>query len=254
MKKILIAGAALAALIGTPALAADMPLKAPLPPPPAWSWTGFYVGINGGYSVGVDPFNQTFAAGGMVSSSSIESRVTPKGGLFGGQAGYNFQTGNIVFGVEGDIQWADQHDTAGCGLTCINQPPAVLLATIGSAEQKIKWFGTARGRVGWTNNDWLLYITGGGAWGGIDATTALNLPAVGAFSNTTHFNKGGGVIGAGTEVHLGSQWTAKFEYLYMTLGSISDTLVPTGFGGVTLTTNSKIRDNIIRAGLNFKLN
>ena len=62
----------------------------------------------------------------------------------------------------------------------------------------------------------------------------------GAFSNTTSFTKGGGVIGGGTEVHLGGQWTAKFEYLYMDLGSISDMLaVPAPLGPFTLTTNSR---------------
>jgi outer membrane immunogenic protein len=256
MKKLLIAGAALAALIGTPALAADLALKAP-PPAPAWSWTGFYVGLNAGYSVANDPFNQVITApGGFLNSSSIDSRVTPNGGLFGGQAGYNYQTGNIVLGVEGDIQWSGEHDTAGCGIDCLNDPPEIL--TEGSAEQRIKWFGTARGRVGWTNNDWLLYATGGGALGGINATTAFNLsglPVSGAFSNTTSFTKGGGVIGGGTEVHLGGQWTAKFEYLYMDLGSISDTLaVPPPLGPFNITTNSKIHDNIVRAGLNFKIN
>jgi outer membrane immunogenic protein len=75
-----------------------------------------------------------------------------------------------------------------------------------------------------------------------------------AFSNTTSFTKSGGVVGGGAEVHLCSKWTAKVEYLYMDLGSISDTLVVTGFGAsATLTTNSKIHDNIIRAGLNYKI-
>jgi outer membrane immunogenic protein len=255
MKKILFVGAALAALIGTPALAADMALKAAPPPAPVWSWTGFYVGINGGYSVGTDPFNETLVVP-VPLSSSVDSRVTPKGGLFGGQAGYNYQTGNVVLGVEGDIQWADQHDTAGCALACVVSPPVV--QNLGVVEQKIKWFGTARGRLGWANDGWLIYITGGGAWGGIDATTTFNIAGVpggpnGAFSNATHFTKGGGVFGGGIEVRLAGAWTAKFEYLYMNLGSISDTLfIPAPIGPATLTTNSKIRDNIIRAGLNFK--
>ena len=116
----------------------------------------------------------------------------------------------------------------------------------GSTEQKINWFGTARGQIGYTNNDWLLYITGGGAWGEINATTAafsLSRAPPLAASETTSFTKGGGVIGGGTEVHLGGQWTAKFEYLYMDLGSISDTLVANGIAGgavpAALTTNSK---------------
>jgi outer membrane immunogenic protein len=260
MKKLLIASAALAALIGTPALAADLAIKAPLPPaPPAWSWTGFYVGVNAGYSLAKDPFTQTLDEGGIgLISGSVDSRVTPNGGLFGGQAGYNYQAGNIVVGVEGDMQWSGARDTAGCGIECLNE--GGMTATLGTAEQRIKWFGTARGRVGYTNNDWLLYVTAGGAWGGIDATTAVNGSAIGltAASNTTSFTKTGGAFGGGVEVHLGGQWTAKAEYLYMDLGNINDTLnIPGGLGGgpaVALTTNSKVQDNIVRAGLNFKIN
>jgi outer membrane immunogenic protein len=259
MKKLLIAGAALAALIGTPALAADLTYKAPSPPPPpAWSWTGFYVGVNAGYSLAKDPFTQTLDEGGIaLISSTADSRVTPNGGVFGGQAGYNYQVGNIVVGVEGDFQWSGARDTAGCGIECFNE--GGMAAIIGTAEQQIKWFGTARGRVGYTNNDWLLYVTAGGAWGEVDATTAINVPmSVGALSNTTSITKSGGVFGGGVEVHLGGQWTAKAEYLYMDLGNINDTLGITGLGlggpAAALTTNSKIQDNIVRAGLNFKIN
>jgi opacity protein-like surface antigen len=101
MKKLLIAGATLAALIGTPALAADMALKAPPPPPPSWSWTGFYVGLNAGYSVARDPFNQTSVPAGIgaVATSSIDSRVSPQGGIFGDPPAANVTT--IVIGRAG---------------------------------------------------------------------------------------------------------------------------------------------------------
>ena len=97
MKKLLIASAALATLIGTSAFAADMPLKAPLPAPaPMWSWTGFYIGINGGGSIGVD--NNTaglsgFPAGALINPfmSSSGHRALP-GGIFGGTVGANWQT------------------------------------------------------------------------------------------------------------------------------------------------------------------
>ena len=94
----------------------------------------------------------------------------------------------------------------------------------------------------------------------VDATTAANLGALagggGAFSNTTSFTKSGGVFGGGVEVHLGGQWTAKAEYLFMDLGNINDSLAISLPGGpsASLTTNSKIQDNIVRAGLNFKIN
>jgi outer membrane immunogenic protein len=132
MKKFLLSGAALLALLGGSASAADLPVKAqPLPPVPVWSWTGFYVGINGGYSSGSAGFTQSAVdqPGGIftgiaTNNSFSTHRIDPKGGLFGGQVGFNYQTGPVVWGVEGDWQWADQHETA-CGLLCNveNVPP-----------------------------------------------------------------------------------------------------------------------------------
>ena len=239
------------------ASAADMQYKSPpwTSAAPTYDWSGFYLGINGGYGVGADPSSQTIS-GGIAASSSIDSRVTPLGGLFGGQLGYNYQSGHVVFGLEGDIQWADQKDTAGCGLECIIEPG--LSETLGSVQQKITWFGTARGRLGWANDEWLLYVTGGGAWAGIDTTTTASIANVDALSfsntNTTSHTQGGWVVGGGTEVRIAGPWTAKFEYLYMDLGSISDTLVLSTLPADTLTTKSWIHDNIVRAGLNYKFN
>jgi outer membrane immunogenic protein len=225
------------------ARAADLPLKAP--PAPVYSWSGFYVGLNGGYGLGDDPFNQSLTTTGITESSSINSRVNPNGAIFGGQFGYNYQSGHAVFGVEGDFQWSGQRDTAGCGIECIAAPGLAFIA--GSAEQDIKWFGTARGRLGWADNGWLLYITGGGAWAGIDATTAFSESGLGinlAQSNTTSFTRGGWVVGAGAEVRIFGPWSAKFEYLFMDLGKISDTLAISAlpFGATALlSTNSKFR-------------
>jgi outer membrane immunogenic protein len=247
----------IASLMGV-ARAADLPMKAAPVPAPIYTWTGFYVGLNAGYGLAEDPFSQTITSAGLTESSSINSRVTPNGAVAGGQIGYNYQSGHTVVGVEGDFQWSGQRDTAGCGIECING--AGLAATVGSAAQNIKWFGTARGRLGWADNGWLLYVTGGGAWAGIDATTAISETIPGATfaqSGTTGFTRGGWVVGGGTEVRISGPWSAKFEYLYMDLGGISDTLtlsaVPFG-GAASLTTNSEIHDHIVRVGVNYKLN
>jgi outer membrane immunogenic protein len=237
-------------------IAAPLTAAHAAPPAPVYSWTGFYLGLNGGYGLAADPFNQTISALGLMASSSIDSRVDPNGGIFGGQFGYNYQFGHAVIGFEEDLQWSGQHDTAGCGFECANEPSVMTTVIEGSAEQNIRWFGTARGRLGWADNGWLVYITGGGALARIDATTAISASVPGlseAFSNTTGFTKVGWVFGGGTEVRIFGPWSAKLEYLFMDLGPISDTLTISE-AGITesFTTNSKVQDNILRAGLNYK--
>lgn len=259
LNKMLAAAGAASLLIASAAgmaRAADLPMK--VPPVPMYSWTGFYGGINGGYGLADDPFNQTLASAGVAETSSINSRVDPNGAIFGGQVGYNYQSGHAVYGVEGDFQWSGQRDTAGCGIECLAAPGVTFIA--GSAGQDIKWFGTARARLGWADNGWLLYVTGGGAWAGIDATTAFSETGFGinlAQSNTTGFTRGGWVVGGGAEVRIFGPWSAKFEYLYMDFGKISDTLTISAlpFGTTaTITSNSKIQDSIIRIGLNYRFN
>ena len=170
MRKLLIAGAALMALIGTSALAADMPLKAPpAPVAPAWSWTGFYGGINGGYgwnrSTGdeyaINPAGVLFGAG---TDSGVAGVVRPRGGLFGGQAGYNWQSQSIVYGLEADIQWSGiKGSGSGIDPCCNGAPGAPGLFT---ANANLQWFGTARGRIGvLASPNTLLYVTGGLIYG-----------------------------------------------------------------------------------------
>src|SRR5262249_27348327 len=120
MKKFLLVGVALA-LLGGAAQAADQAVRAPYAAPaalPVASWTGFYVGINGGYSSGSNDFTQTEGVGAVTGFSPFPSSVNPKGGLFGGQIGYNWQTGPVVWGVEGDWQAANQTSTTVCGGIC----------------------------------------------------------------------------------------------------------------------------------------
>jgi outer membrane immunogenic protein len=116
MRKLLVATAALAALVGTPALAADMAApvyKAPPPPAPIFSWTGFYVGGNAGaewtrsnFTSFLDPTGGFFTAASYAFINSMGNGSAHRTGFIGGgQAGYNWQTGNFVIGLEGDIDW-----------------------------------------------------------------------------------------------------------------------------------------------------
>jgi outer membrane immunogenic protein len=261
MKKLLLAGVVLAGLGGA-ASAADLAVKAPYAPPPAlWSWTGFYVGINGGYSTGADDYTQSivaFPAPVTTIASFTNNTVNPKGGVFGGQIGFNYQTGPVVWGVEGDWQWASQSHTA-CGHLCFVEAfPGGLVTTVGtSVYQKVKSFATVRGRVGWANDGWLAYITAGGAWARIDETdTIVIAPPIAAqaasFSNTVS----GAAYGAGIEVRLWAGWTGKFEYLHLDLSGTTNTfaIVPPILPAPSpfTTTTGRIRDDIFRVGVNYK--
>jgi len=240
---------ATAALIAGPGMAADLPVRAPAykaaPLAAVWSWSGLYVGIDGGYGFGNDPFSQTVVQPGGTLASFEKSVVAPKGGFFGGQMGYNWQVGSIVLGVEGDAQWSGQRDKA-CGLVCEAAVNAVESTTV---EQKLKWFATARGRLGWANEGYLLYVTGGGAWAGIDETDTF-IDQGRTFVAGSSRTKSGWAVGAGIETRLWGNWTAKLEYLHIDLGSVTSVLPVSSTASIV--TDSRIRDDIVRAGINYK--
>jgi outer membrane immunogenic protein len=246
-----------ALLIAAPlstASAADMALKAPPPPAPAWSWTGFYLGGNVGYSVGRDPTNQTFNQPGALPPAVLFTSdvVSPAGWLGGGQIGYNFQIAPTwLIGIEADFQGAGQKGSS-CSLQC----GGVEFMTV---SQKLDWFGTVRGRLGYVNGDYLWYVTGGGAWAKVESnevlgTSALsiNIPNVTLGSLNTSNNRGGWVFGGGVETRLLANWTAKLEVLYMDLGQITNTYTGPLLAPNSITVSSNIRDFIFRTGVNYK--
>jgi outer membrane immunogenic protein len=239
---------ALAAIgLASVASAADLPAKAPVykapVATPAYSWTGFYLGVNAGGSVGRNPTTQSSDA------VVVETfNMSPAGLVGGGQFGYNYQFApNWVAGVEADFQGTGQKDS-----TCLANCAAAIVSPPLTTTQKLSWFATARARLGYTDGDWLYYVTGGGAWGQIRQDYALPPFAGTAGAVSASHSNGGWVAGGGVETHLAGAWTAKVEYLYLDLGSISDTFTTTGGPPVTYTTSSDIRNHIIRAGLNYK--
>ncbi len=176
--------AATAAVIATPALAADMAVKAPPPAPvPAYGWTGFYAGLNAGGGWGSKGIDNSFTPGACngpasACASLFPSLIAPLPGRFdihsngfigGGQVGYNYQSGAFVWGVEADFQGADMKGNASTTASFVPPPPAApnaLVTTAGTGSEKIDWFGTLRGRLGWVPTPPLLvYATGGLAYG-----------------------------------------------------------------------------------------
>ncbi|MGZ3297177.1 MAG: outer membrane protein, partial [Xanthobacteraceae bacterium] len=161
MKKFLLAGVALAALSGS-AVAADLARPAYAPPPPMYSWTGLYWGVNVGYSWGRDKNQWNLIAFGAVSESQKMD------GVIGGfQSGYNYQFGQWVLGLETDIQASGQK-----GSTIYGIAPGVTL----SADHKLPWFGTSRTRLGvLVSPTVLLYGTAGIAYGQVKQDYTLGV-------------------------------------------------------------------------------
>jgi outer membrane immunogenic protein len=278
MRKLWLAGVGAAVLAVAPVRAADLPaapVAAPVVPAP-WSWTGFYVGGNGGYSwgdtdvtgnVGLALFvnGVPFAGVPLRTPQSAGGTNSNNGWLGGGQAGFNWQTGAFVLGIEADLQATDE---TGANAFCTNGASVCPAGpfTNGTApfmlnvDDKLMWFGTARGRVGAGGDRFLFYVTGGVAVGEIRAEHMSAGPlffAPPSVSASADFTRTGWVLGGGVEAHLVDNWTAKIEYLYMDLGTFTDTLTATGTQGVdtaTVTTSftSRVTDSVIRIGLNYK--
>jgi outer membrane immunogenic protein len=255
----------LSVFAASPTIAADLPVKArPMPEAvPIFSWSGFYVGLNGGYSWGRSSRDLNFfdPRTGATFATAAGGGRDLDGGVFGGQIGYNWQMSNWVFGIEADAQWSGQQGstTALCGVAgCFLAGVPATVGTTATLSDKLEWFGTIRGRVGVTFTPTiLLYATGGGAYGsvktdlGLATITPNGTPIVAAGSTST--DRFGWTVGGGIEWMFASNWSGKIEYLYMDIGSISNSVVLPTASGLFLGANvsSRITDNVIRGGINY---
>jgi len=204
--------------------AADLPRRH-VPPAKAqpayempYNWTGVYVGINGGAGWGQTSWSNAFGTADGDAS----------GGLVGGTLGFNYQMGQVVFGLEGDIDWSDIRGSTSTGI-CAG----------GSCETRNSWLSTARGRIGYAFDRVMPYVTGGAAFGDIKATPAG--------LGTTTTTKTGWTVGGGAEFAIAGPWTAKVEYLYVDLGKGS---CDVGVCGIP--TDVDFKTHLVRAGINFR--
>jgi outer membrane immunogenic protein len=258
MKKLLFAGAMLASFAAIQsATAADLALKAPPPPPIVDEWTGWYVGLNLGGSFGRSSTTYTGTGFGFVPFTTSQHL---DGVLGGGQIGYNWQFNRSwVIGVEADIQGTGERGSANFPTIVI--PPIIGAAVVpgitsaGSLTQKLPWFGTVRARLGAEpSSNWLLYVTGGLAYGQIRSTLSTNaLTTAGVATATSagvNNDRAGWTVGVGSEWMFAHQWSAKAEYLYMDYGHLTDGFIGAG-SFATVTINSHVTDNVVRAGVNY---
>jgi outer membrane immunogenic protein len=252
---------AIAVLAGGVAFAADMPVKAPLykapPVDPGYSWTGFYVGINGGGGWNdptgnffcVTPAPALLVAGPGCWSTSANT-LRPSGGLFGGQAGYNWQAGRLVWGIETDIQWSGIKASTSFAVPCCI-PTFTSAVGPGTTSQNLDWFGTVRGRLGVTIWDrGLLYGTGGLIYGHESVSDSQTFPLV-AYGSSATSTRTGWTGGAGFEYAFTNNLTGKVEGLWYDMGSqaINFTSPLTTF---SLGSNFNFKGSLVRGGLNWK--
>jgi outer membrane immunogenic protein len=204
---------ALASLTGA-AFAADLPIKAP-PQPVAplylpFTWTGAYAGASGGY--------------GWTGSSGLDA----SGGFGGGQIGYNFQTGNMVVGIEGDIAGAGISQTVNGAFA--NGFPFTTAFTTDT-------LASLRGRAGVAYNNWLFFGTAGGGWAHDKFSGNIG---VNPFSSNQWLS--GWTAGVGVEWSFAPNWSTKFEYLHYGLGA------PNSFGTVP---TGKVDIDTAKIGINY---
>jgi outer membrane immunogenic protein len=222
MKRIFLSMTAIAlvAVAAQSAVAADMPVRKALPPqavqapPPIFNWSGFYVGAHAGYGWGSSAFDAA-AAGTSFDTD---------GWLLGALAGVNYQVGQTVFGVEADINWSDFSGGAACGAFNCNT--------------EVPWFGTLRGRLGYAADRFMPYITGGLAYGKIEAS----VPGIGGASDTRF----GWTAGVGAEYAFAPNMSWKTEYLYVDLGGFDCTACGAPVPNVDFTSH------IVRTGVNVR--
>jgi outer membrane immunogenic protein len=231
-------GSAVLALlgVGTSAIAADLPTRKDPPPPimanPAFSWTGFYLGIDAGW--GDRRENNNYAAPGVPSppgfiaadaaaiSAGASNQLDSRGGAFGAVAGYNQQFGALVVGVEGDITWLGLSKSVG-----VTFPAPFAGPVVSSTSAKTEWVATIRPRAGFAIDRFFGYVTGGLALtqNNFSQTVVYSstFTAAGTDTFTSNNVRAGVTLGAGLEYALSDHWSIKGEYLHVWIPSIDGT-------------------------------
>jgi outer membrane immunogenic protein len=238
MKRLLLSTAALIAL-GTTVQAADMAVRA-APPPPllpvVYNWTGFYVGLNGGWGQSNNCWDYVFVAGPVFSDGCRDR----SGGLFGGQVGYRWQANQFVFGLEAQGDWADLSNTR-----------VSLLDPSLSTRVKTDGIGLFTGQLGWAWNAALLYVKGGAA------VTSNRFDILDNFNGASLVSQSatrwGGTLGVGFEYGFAPNWSIGAEYNHLWMGDANNSFTVTDPRLVGIL-NNRIRQDVdmVTLRLNYR--
>jgi outer membrane immunogenic protein len=262
------AGAALALSVSLPAHAQSRPV---------YSWSGFYLGAHAGAAWGdakattstdcsaaaSPPGYFCSAVSGGANAPAVNASGTGKmsdtafnGGI---QAGYNWQANQMVFGVELDFgAFGLKGSRQGSGLYPASGGAVSTADTynVGSTFET-DWLATYRARLGWAHDNWLLYVTGGGAVTQLKTTTSFSDNNGASANGNASSTKNGWVLGAGIEWMLNKNWTVKTEYLHVDFGRVGSSatitapaIAPGYAQGIS--TSTKLSADILRLGVNYK--
>ncbi len=263
MKKSLLSGLAFAAL-AAPATAADMAPYFKEVPAPVCAWCGWYVGVNAGYhwlsSGTVDTTTTNLSAfpahvgdvGTAIAQQGTGSVITKTGDFAGGaQFGFNWRAANVVYGIETDIEgMAGSHGATLTNVGTIPGDPTIASTGAITSSKSVSYLGTLRGRAGYLfTPEFLVYGTGGLAYGGVRTSTTTvqqlgygDTPGTFGTSGSATATRLGWTAGVGVEWLFWSRWSAKIEYKYYDLGSVTNTLPSfqqfAGFGTALETVNA----------------
>jgi outer membrane immunogenic protein len=234
------------------ATAADLGATPAYPPgytaaPMSWGWTGFYLGGQLGFGGDTVQWDNIGASARFSPLGSV-TRDHNTGVIGGGQIGYNFQTGSLVFGLEGSLSGVDFSSTM----------PSPYAPATGAWSSRANWLSTVTGRAGYSFGQWLPYIKGGFATANLD-TRLQDVGGIGAFaqSSSQHY---GWTAGAGIEYKVTSKWSLGLEYLYSDLGRNTDINAPaaslaTGapLSATPETYTTGLRSQSVMGRLNYKI-
>lgn len=242
MKKFLLGTVGLVALgLAAPAVAADLPArtytKAPAYVAAVYDWSGFYIGINGGWGQSRD--RRFFDPAGLLISSNYAN-----GGTVGGQVGYRWQSGAWVFGLEAQGNWADINGTTNTAFVL-----AAPLGAVISSRSKMDAFGLFTASVGYAWNNALLYVKGGAAI--TDRNYQFTAPGGVLIAESGYGTRLGGTVGAGVEYGFTPNWSAAIEYDHIFENRHGVTFTVPGGVGVTGFSSGGDTD-LVTARLNYR--
>jgi outer membrane immunogenic protein len=255
--KATLAAAALLIATASAGSAADMAVKTPyMAAPPAFSWSGFYLGVHAGYNWSSNDWTSRGLVEDPAGTIFVDPLKPKTDGVLGGvQAGANYQIANWVVGMEADVAFLSRKGSSDG--TINNLGGSALTAT---GTSKFDWLAQFTGRVGYAVDRTLFYAKGGVAAGGTKDNFSLTIVGGGAPIFADFGTKGntlvGWTVGGGIEHFFSPNWSAKIEYNYVDLGKSSENFNFTNGGASSLTWREDIQHKlqIVKVGANYKFN